>query len=83
MGSCGFIWFMATSCILVHVFMVHPWRSDTEADPVKIAEDGVKEFKAEGIEIIIVDTSGRHKQQADLFEEMEQVRPSACGLHRL
>jgi signal recognition particle subunit SRP54 len=40
---------------------------------VKIAEDGVKEFKAEGVEVIIVDTSGRHKQQADLFEEMEMV----------
>ena len=65
--------------------------SDTEADPVKIAEDGVKEFRAEGIEIIIVDTSGRHKQQTDLFEEMEQVcwlldpgcSPVACGLAAL
>eukprot|EP00947_MAST-08B_sp_MAST-8B-sp1_P000559 g559.t1 len=49
------------------------YGSYTEADPVKIAEDGVKEFKAEGIEVIIVDTSGRHKQQADLFTEMEEV----------
>lgn len=26
------------------------------------------------IEIIIVDTSGRHKQESDLFEEMKQIQ---------
>lgn len=30
-------------------------------------------FKKEGYEIIIVDTSGRHKQEESLFEEMLQV----------
>ena len=30
-------------------------------------------FKSEGFEIIIVDTSGRHKQEAALFEEMQAV----------
>ena len=30
-------------------------------------------FKKEAYEIIIVDTSGRHKQEAELFEEMRQV----------
>lgn len=30
-------------------------------------------FKKESFEIIIVDTSGRHKQEASLFEEMLQV----------
>jgi signal recognition particle subunit SRP54 len=34
---------------------------------------GVKKFKDMGNDIIIVDTSGRHKQEASLFEEMEQV----------
>ena len=33
----------------------------SEKDPVKIASDGVKYFKDEGYEIIIIDTSGRHK----------------------
>lgn len=44
-----------------------------EADPVKLAQEGVEQFRKEGYEIILVDTSGRHKQEADLFEEMEQV----------
>jgi signal recognition particle subunit SRP54 len=47
--------------------------SYTEVDPVIIAQDGVEMFKKEGFEIIIVDTSGRHKQEESLFEEMLQV----------
>jgi len=47
--------------------------SYTEADPVVIAAEGVEKFKAENFEIIIVDTSGRHKQEDSLFEEMLQV----------
>lgn len=49
------------------------YGSYSESDPVKIAGEGVEQFRREGYEIIIVDTSGRHKQEAALFEEMEQV----------
>lgn len=42
-------------------------------DPVTIAVNGVDKFKDDGFEIIIIDTSGRHKQEASLFEEMLQV----------
>lgn len=47
--------------------------SYTEVDPVVIAQDGVEMFKKEGFEVIIVDTSGRHKQEESLFEEMLAV----------
>uniref|UniRef100_A0A672IBM7 Signal recognition particle 54 kDa protein n=1 Tax=Salarias fasciatus TaxID=181472 RepID=A0A672IBM7_SALFA len=49
------------------------YGSYTEMDPVVIAAEGVEKFKAENFEIIIVDTSGRHKQEDSLFEEMLQV----------
>ena len=49
------------------------YGSYTEMDPVKIAEEGVSKFKKEKYEIIIVDTSGRHKQEEALFDEMKQV----------
>ncbi|XP_010482225.1 PREDICTED: signal recognition particle 54 kDa protein 3-like [Camelina sativa] len=49
------------------------YGSYTEFDPVKIAVDGVDRFKKENCDLIIVDTSGRHKQKASLFEEMRQV----------
>lgn len=47
--------------------------SYTEVDPVVIATTGVEMFKKEGFEMIIVDTSGRHKQEESLFEEMLAV----------
>jgi len=51
---------------------------DAEADPsgnIVAASffNSVDKFKADGFEMIIVDTSGRHKQEASLFEEMLQV----------
>ena len=49
------------------------YGSYTEVDPAVIAGDGVDMFKNEGFEIIIVDTSGRHKQEDSLFEEMLAV----------
>ena len=50
------------------------YGSYTETDPVAIAAAGVEQFKKEGYELIIVDTSGRHKQETSLFEEMVQVQ---------
>lgn len=44
-----------------------------ETDPVKIAGEGVEYFRSQGYELIIVDTSGRHKQESALFDEMQQV----------
>ncbi|KAG5403712.1 hypothetical protein IGI04_009831 [Brassica rapa subsp. trilocularis] len=49
------------------------YGSYTESYPVKIAVEGVDMFKKENCDLIIVDTSGRHKQEATLFEEMRQV----------
>jgi signal recognition particle subunit SRP54 len=52
------------------------YGSYTETDPVKAAREGVDYFRKEGYEIIIVDTSGRHKQEEALFEEMELIQKS-------
>jgi len=49
------------------------YGSYTETDPATIAQQGVEKFRAEKKDLIIVDTSGRHKQQTELFEEMRQV----------
>lgn len=56
-----------------HWFILVWINSYTEMDPVIIASEGVEKFKTENFEIIIVDTSGRHKQEDSLFEEMLQV----------
>ncbi|KAH3767142.1 signal recognition particle 54 kDa subunit [Pelomyxa schiedti] len=52
------------------------YGSETETDPVKVASDGVGLFKKESSDLIIVDTSGRHKQEEALFEEMESIASS-------
>ncbi|KAI3455300.1 hypothetical protein Pfo_011963 [Paulownia fortunei] len=49
------------------------YGSYTESDPVRIAVEGVERLKKENCDLIVVDTSGRHKQDAALFEEMRQV----------
>uniref|UniRef100_A0A8I6XP36 signal-recognition-particle GTPase n=1 Tax=Hordeum vulgare subsp. vulgare TaxID=112509 RepID=A0A8I6XP36_HORVV len=53
--------------------MVPFYGSYMESDPVKIVVEGVEMFRKENCDLIIVDTSGRHKQEATLFEETRQV----------
>ncbi|GAA5884418.1 hypothetical protein JCM3774_006396 [Rhodotorula dairenensis] len=48
--------------------------SYTETDPVSIALQGVQKFRAERFDVIIVDTSGRHRQESELFDEMVQIQ---------
>ncbi|KAM0789151.1 hypothetical protein ACM66B_000003 [Microbotryomycetes sp. NB124-2] len=47
--------------------------SYTETDPVAISLAGVTKFRSERFDVIIVDTSGRHRQESELFEEMVQI----------
>ncbi|KAK3225625.1 hypothetical protein Dsin_005487 [Dipteronia sinensis] len=49
------------------------YGSYTESDLVRVAFEGVKRFKKENCDLIIVDTGGHHNQEASLFEEMHQV----------
>ncbi|KAJ3150203.1 Signal recognition particle [Geranomyces variabilis] len=57
------------------------YGSYTENDPAVLAKEGIEKFKKEGFEIIIVDTSGRHKQESALFEEMKQIADAANPDH--
>ena len=47
------------------------YGDEAEKDPVKIVEDGVEKFK--GYDLIIIDTSGRHKEEKGLIEEMKKL----------
>ena len=50
------------------------YGSLTQTDPAVVAREGVEKFKKEKFEVIIVDTSGRHRQEQDLFDEMVQIQ---------
>ena len=66
------------------------YGSYSETDPAVIAQQGVDKFRAAKHDLIIVDTSGRHKQEEALFEEMRQARRTllarvklGCGAVRI
>jgi signal recognition particle subunit SRP54 len=44
-----------------------------QVDPVVIASKGVAQFRQSKYEIILVDTSGRHQQEAALLQEMTEI----------
>ncbi|KAI9828398.1 MAG: Signal recognition particle [Thelocarpon impressellum] len=50
------------------------YGSLTQTDPVVVAREGVEMFRKDRFEVIIVDTSGRHRQEQDLFDEMVQIQ---------
>jgi signal recognition particle subunit SRP54 len=49
------------------------YGSYQQVDPVVIATKGVAQFRKDKYEIILVDTSGRHQQEAALLEEMTEL----------
>jgi len=49
-----------------------PFYGEPDAkDPVKLSRRGVEHFK--DVEVVILDTSGRHKEEIGLIEEMQQI----------
>ncbi|KNH08383.1 hypothetical protein XU18_1096 [Perkinsela sp. CCAP 1560/4] len=50
------------------------YGSLVQRDPVVLAKEAISTLKSEGLEIIIIDTSGRHKQEESLFEEMKEIQ---------
>ncbi|KAF9761534.1 Signal recognition particle 54 kDa protein [Nosema granulosis] len=50
-----------------------PFYGSEEADPVVVASEGVCRFRKEDFDLILVDTSGRHTQETDLFVEMKEI----------
>lgn len=49
------------------------YGSHEEKDAVEIVREGLLRFREEGFELIIIDTSGRHRQETELFDEMRQI----------
>ncbi len=43
-------------------------------DSVKIAKNGVKFFENKKVELILVDTAGRHKEEESLMNEMQEIK---------
>ena len=49
------------------------WGDEEEKDAVKLAKKGFKEMKKDGVELILLDTSGRHREEVGLIKEMRDI----------
>ncbi|AJC71203.1 signal recognition particle [Thermococcus guaymasensis DSM 11113] len=58
---------------LVEPYTIEVFGDPNEKDAIKLAREGVEYFKEKGVDVIIVDTAGRHKEESSLIEEMRQI----------
>ncbi|NJE42663.1 signal recognition particle protein Srp54 [Thermococcus sp. GR6] len=58
---------------LVEPFGIEVFGDPEENDAIKLAKEGVEHFREKGVDIIIVDSAGRHKEEKSLIEEMKQI----------
>ncbi|KAI5181463.1 signal recognition particle subunit SRP54 [Nematocida sp. AWRm80] len=52
---------------------IQVYISNKTVNPVEVAEQGSQQLKSEGCNLILIDTSGRHTQENELFKEMEEI----------
>ncbi|RLG45851.1 MAG: signal recognition particle protein [Thermoproteota archaeon] len=50
-----------------------PVYFDPKKNPVEIAIDGIKKYKSEGYNVILIDTAGRHRNEKELINEMIEL----------
>ncbi len=52
---------------------VEVYGEDNSKNSPEIVKNGLKHFENSNLDIILIDTAGRHKQESDLLEEMNQI----------
>ncbi|AMM54484.1 signal recognition particle protein Srp54 [Pyrococcus kukulkanii] len=58
---------------LLDPYHIEVFGDPNEKDAIKLAREGVEHFKRKGVDLIIVDTAGRHKEEKYLIDEMKQI----------
>lgn len=53
---------------------VEVYGDETNTNAIDIVKKGLKHFKIQNIDVIIIDTAGRHKEESRLLEEMREMR---------
>jgi signal recognition particle subunit SRP54 len=53
---------------------VEVYGDETNANAIDIVKEGLKHFKNQNIDVIIIDTAGRHKEESSLLDEMREMR---------
>ena len=52
---------------------VSTYKDPTNKSAIKISKDGIEYFKKKNVDVIIVDTAGRHKDEKTLMDEMKEI----------
>ncbi|NJE27001.1 signal recognition particle protein [Thermococcus sp. MV5] len=58
---------------LVESHGIEVFGDPEEKDAIKLAKEGVEYFRKKGVDVIIVDSAGRHKEEKGLIKEMRQI----------
>jgi signal recognition particle subunit SRP54 len=53
---------------------VEVYGDETNSNAIDIVKKGLKHFKIQNSDVIIIDTAGRHKEESSLLEEMREMR---------
>ena len=61
---------LKTNCGKVNVEV---FGDEEDKDPVSIVKKGLDHFRKQVLDVIIIDTAGRHKQERGLLEEMKTM----------
>ena len=56
---------------------VEVYGENGNENPSEIVKNGLKHFQKINLDIILIDTAGRHKQEKDLLDEMKQINKTA------
>ncbi len=56
---------------------VEVYGEENNKDSPEIVKNGLKHYEKLPLDIILIDTAGRHKQETDLLEEMERINKVA------
>ena len=56
---------------------VEVYGENSNENPSEIVKNGLKHFQKTNLDIILIDTAGRHKQEKDLLDEMKQINKTA------
>jgi signal recognition particle subunit SRP54 len=49
------------------------YGDESVKDPVEITKKGLEHFKPSNLDVIVIDTAGRHKEEKELLEEMSNI----------
>jgi len=58
------------NCVKINVDV---FGDESSKDPAKIVKDGMEYFMKAGVDIVIIDTAGRHKDEFGLLKEMDSM----------